>query len=312
MSTLTEAVQEAIEWMALQRSGQFDAQQQQAFHRWLATDRQHQQAWQQLEQRVQTTFANVEGVSGRMLAADPPMRRRTFLRGALGLGGLAAGTFCLTRPGWQLAGLRADASTGTARRERITLADWSSLLLNAQSAVNLDFEGRKRDVQLLDGGAIADVRACDRDALRLSSRLGSASTAEGRCMMTLLSDEVQVWALQRSVALTHLDGSRITLGEGQGARFIRGGIERLGTSATGASAWSRGMLEARNQNLSTVIEALRPYHRGVLTLSPDAARLKISGLFSLDNSHQALAAMADVLPLRVEHFLGLWTLVTLG
>lgn len=311
-AALSSAVQEAIDWMAHQRSGCFDPQQQQSFERWLAADRQHQEAWQQLQQRLQATFAGVEGVSGRMLAKDPPLHRRTFLRGALGLGGLAAGSYCLTRPGWQLAGLRADLNTGTAQRERITLPDGSSLLLNAQSAVNLDFERRKRDVELLDGGVIADVQAADREMFRLCSRLGTASLAEGRCMMMLFPGETRVWALHNSVLVTHRDGSRMTLAQGQGARLTSAGIEGVGTPAVSAAAWSQGMLEARDQSLASVIEALRPYHRGVLSLSADAGQLKISGLFSLDHSDQALAAMAYVLPLRIERFLGLWTRMSLG
>ncbi|WP_296254233.1 MULTISPECIES: DUF4880 domain-containing protein [unclassified Pseudomonas] len=311
-AALPVPVRQAIDWMACHRSGAFDAHQQRSFEQWLAADRQHQEAWEQLQQRLQTTFAGVDGVCGRMLAKDRPIRRRAFLRGALGVGGLAASSYCLTRPGWQLAGLRADLSTGTAQREHVVLPDGSSLTLNAQSAVNLRFEGRKRDVQLLDGGAIAHVRASEREALRLCSRLGIASMAEGRCMMMLLPHETRVWALHKRLQVIHVNGSGATLAEGQGARLTASGIEPIGTSANSASAWSQGMLEAHNQTLATVIEALRPYHRGVLTLSPEAAQLKISGIFSLDRSDQALAAMADILPLRVEHFLRLWTRVTLG
>lgn len=309
---LPAALEEAIDWMACQRSGHFDAQQQRSFEHWLAADRQHQEAWQQLQLRLQTTFAGVDGLSGRMLVKDRPMRRRAFLNGALGLTGLAAGSYCLTRPGWQLAGLRSDVSTGTAQRERIVLPDGSSLLLNAQSAVKLSFEGRKRDVELLDGSVIADVRASEREALRLRSPQGVTSMAEGRCMMMLFADETHVWALHKGLWVTHKNGSGLALEQGQGIRLTNSSIGRIGASASSASAWSQGMLEAHNQTLATVVDALRPYHRGVLTLSPEAARLKISGVFSLDQSEQALAAMADILPLRIEHFLGLWTRIDVG
>jgi transmembrane sensor len=310
-AALPNAVQEAIDWMACQRSGYFDAQQQRTFEQWLAADPQHQQAWQQLQQRLQATFAGVDGLSGRTLAKDRPVRRRALLRGALGLGGLAAGSYCLT-PGWQLARLRADLSTGTAQRERIPLPGGSSLLLNAQSAVNLHFEGRRRDVELLEGGVIAEVLASERDDLRLCSRQGIASMAEGRCMMMLDADQSRVWALRHSLRVTHRNGSQMTLTQGQGARLTALGIEIISTPAERADAWSQGRLEVRNHALATVIDALRPYHRGVLTLSPEAARVKISGVFSLDHSEQALAAMADVLPLRVERVFGFWTRVTLA
>jgi len=309
---LLVAVQEAIDWMACQRSGDFSAQQQQSFERWLAADRQHEEAWGQLQQRLQTTFAGVHGVSGRMLAKDRPSPRRVFLRGALGLSGLAVASYCLTRPGGQLAGLRSDLSTGTTQRERRVLPDGSPLLLNAQSAVNLRFEGRMREVELLDGGVIVEVRASERDALRLCSRLGTASIAEGRCMMMLFEDETRIWALHKRLQVTHREGSGMTLKEGQGVRLTAHGLAPIDMTARTASAWSQGRLEAHDQTLATIIDALRPYHRGVLSLSPDAAALKISGVFNLDRSDQALAALADALPLRIERFLGLWTRISLG
>lgn len=308
-AVLPNAVQEAIAWMACQRSGYFDAQQQRTFEQWLAADPQHQEAWQQLQQRLQATFAGVDGLSGRTLAKDRPIRRRALLRGALGLSGLAVGSYCLT-PAWQLARLRADLSTGTAQREHIPLPGGSSLLLNAQSAVNLHFEGRKRDVELLEGGVIAEVLASERDDLRLCSREGVASMAEGRCMMMLDVGQTRIWALRHTLQVIHRNGSQMTLAQGQGARLTATGIAMIETRADHADAWSQGRLEARNQTLATVVEALRPYHPGVLTLSPEVAPLKISGVFSLDHSEQALAAMADVLSLRVEHVFGFWTRVT--
>lgn len=311
-SALPKTLLEAIDWMAAQRSGSFEAHQQLAFEHWLAADLQHQEAWNLLQRKVQATFAGVDGVSGRMLIQERPVRRRALLRGALGLGALAAGSYCLTQPGWQFAGWRADLSTGTAQRQRLSLPDGSSLTLNARSAVNLDFDGARRDIELLEGGVIVEVRASGRDALRLRCGLGMASMAEGRCVMMRFAEQTQVWAQRGELHVTHLNGASLLLAQGQGVRLTANGIDPLDISASSAAAWSQGMLQAHELRLEAVIQALRPYRRGVLTASPEAGRLKISGVFSLERSDDALAAIAELLPLRVERVLGLWTRVTLA
>jgi transmembrane sensor len=60
-----------------------------------------------------------------------------------------------------------------------------------------------------------------------------------------------------------------------------------------------------------VIEALQPYRRGVIRISTAAARLRVSGLFSLDNSERALNSLEQILPVRIEQYLGFWTQIEL-
>lgn len=62
-----------------------------------------------------------------------------------------------------------------------------------------------------------------------------------------------------------------------------------------------------DQSLGQVVEHLVPYHHGLLHASAAAAALRISGVFTLDDTRGALAALKDVLPLRIDTWLGVWT-----
>ena len=70
-----------------------------------------------------------------------------------------------------------------------------------------------------------------------------------------------------------------------------------------------GLLEVRNQALAEGLDALRAYRSGVLRVDPAVAGLRVSGLFRLDDSDQALDALARTLPIRVARRTDLWVSV---
>nr|WP_158546460.1 DUF4880 domain-containing protein [Pseudomonas sp. RW407] len=301
----SSALLEAIDWYARQASGTFSIEEHQHFLRWLAESPQHKAAWGQLEQRLAQTLAPLAGTPARGALQVSSQQRRSLLRGALCLGGLALGGRLLSEPGFPLAGLRSDLSTGTAQRSTFILPDGSSLLLNAQSAVDLDFSNGQRRVRLIDGGLLVDVVRAQ-TPLELGCRYGSAQLVSGRCMLMLQKTEAQLFLLAGHATVLGRSGERMALDAGQSIRLTDQGI--LPSELAGdPQAWTRGLLEVHHQSLASVIDALRPYHHGSIRLAPEVAELRISGLFYLDDSDQALAALSDVLPIRIERYLGWWT-----
>ncbi|MFD1693615.1 FecR domain-containing protein [Azotobacter chroococcum] len=152
----------AIEWLAQQRSGRMSAAERQRFERWLAESERHRGAWERLQRRLDSAFAGVaeqpaDLARNTLLSAGTS--RRQALRGALVLAGLGLGGLGLTRPGMPLDGLVADLSTATGERRRFVLTDGSSVLLNAQSRVDVDFGGGRRRLQLRRGALLAEVTA---------------------------------------------------------------------------------------------------------------------------------------------------------
>jgi transmembrane sensor len=66
------------------------------------------------------------------------------------------------------------------------------------------------------------------------------------------------------------------------------------------------MLEAHDQPLGEVVEALRAYRTGFIRISSQAAALRVYGSYALDDGERALAALAETLPISVRVFQRGW------
>lgn len=313
MSTLPTAVAQAIEWYARRGSGAFDGLSQAQFEQWLSADPSHQDAWHTLTHQLDRTLLPLARQQGSRQALNSVnLSRRRLLRGALAVGAVAVGTPLLTLRGGPLhTRWGADLHTATAERQRFALEDGSSLLLNAQSAVDLDFSATQRTVQLLRGAVLAQVLNDPARAFVLQCPWGEARLMSGRCMLSVQAGTAQLWALEGELELRST-GTRQRLASGEGLTFDGHAWQPIAGRYIDERAWAKGLLEVHDQTLGQVIEHLRPYHTGLLQVSTRAAALRISGVFSLNDSRQALAALQDVLPLQVVSYLGVWTRIDLA
>jgi len=302
----------AIEWLAQQRSGRMSATERQRFERWLAENERHRSAWERLQRRLESAFAGVAGQPAdlaRSTLLSAGTSRRQALRGALALAGLGLGGLGLTRPGMPLDGLVADLSTATGERRRFVLADGSSVLLNAESRVDVDFDGRQRRLQLRRGALLAEVTADARRPFVVETPFGRVQAPGTRFSVALGERDATVWVQAAQVRLETRSGSSLVLATDQGARFDKDVCQRLEGQRRNEFAWQDGWLELHDRPLDVLIAALRPYHHGHLRLSADAATLRISGLFPLDDSARVLASLEEILPLRIQRYLGWWTTI---
>ena len=308
VTTVSGAVAQAIEWYARRASGVFTEQDQQQLRQWLAADPSHLRAWQALQQQLNRTMTPLVQQQAAVHAlCDAGYNRRRVLRGALGLGAMALGGQLLTMPGGPLhARLRADLRTSTAQRRAFALEDGSTVQLNAQSSVDLNFNPLQRNVQLLRGAVQAQVRSEPARPFVLACPWGEAWLDVGRCLLAMQAGQPQVWALEGSLQLRTPHNSQ-HLAAGQGLAFDGNRWHDLPSRYIDERSWTRGLLEVHDQSLGQVIEHLAPYHQGLLHVSAQAAQLRISGVFTLDDTRGALAALKDVLPLRIDTWLGVWT-----
>ncbi|TFY86885.1 DUF4880 domain-containing protein [Pseudomonas nabeulensis] len=308
VSGLPPAVAQAIEWYARRGSGAFDGPAQSQFEHWLNADPSHRDAWHGLTRQLDRTLVPLAQQQGsRQALSAVNHSRRRLLRGALAVGAVTMGTPLLTLRGGPLhERWGADLRTTTAERRRFTLEDGSSLLLNARSAVDLNFSPAHRTVQLLRGAVQARVHNDPTRPFVLQCPWGEARLNGGRCLLSLQAGTGQVWALEGEMEW-RTPGTRQRLVAGQGLGFDGQAWQPIAQGYIDERAWAHGLLEVHDQTLGQVIDHLRPYHAGLLHVSASAAALRISGVFNLDDSRQALAALKDVLPLAVVSYLGLWT-----
>ncbi|MDE1167602.1 MAG: DUF4880 domain-containing protein [Pseudomonas sp.] len=312
MSLPRAAIEQAVQWTAVMRDEPIAAGERREFEAWLHADPAHAQAWSRVQGHLQHAFAalgNADPTLRHALQAPRPSRRHV-LRGALALAGVGVGVALLSRPGMPLAEITADLSTGTGERLSRGLADGSRLQLDAQSAVDVHFTPQLRLLVLRAGQLIIDVQRESRP-LVVVTPYGRVQSLDARLMVALHPGAAHAWVMGTQADIATRSGATAHLQAGQGARFTDT-ITLLAPNRSGESRWQDGWLSVVDWPLGDVINALRPYRRGVLRISPQAAVVHVSGTFSLDHSDRALSALEQTMPVRIRRYLDWWTSVELS
>ena len=304
-------IDSATRWYVLLRSGEATAADWQRYHHWRAADPRHDALCRQLETRLGVfQVAQAQGVSGKVLqqALDAPSSRRHVLQVALAGAGVAMGAALLSKP-MGLADLTADVRTGTGERRTVTLADGSELLLNAQSAADIQFDPQRRLVRLREGELLARVASDRNRPFLIQTEQAQVRAYGNRFVLRERQGQGQVVALDGALEIDRQSGERLQLAAGHEVHYDRAGFGPVQASSSGATAWVDGFLQVRDRPLAEVIDALRPYHNGVLRLDPSVAGLRVSGLYRLDNPQQILDTLARTLPIHITRRTGLWVTV---
>ncbi|UZE27107.1 FecR family protein [Pseudomonas asplenii] len=308
-----DAAEQAIEWMVLLRSGEATLDDEHEFAAWRARSAEHDQACAYIEAtlgRIPLRLAPTQhqAVRSTLLA---PSRRREFLRNALCVAAVGVVGGALVDRTYPVGNLLADLSTRTSERRTLTLGDGSSLTLNARSAVNIDIDEvhGKRKIKLMEGEMLLQAAA---SRLPLSVQLagGRVELGSGRLSIRHLNDGFRVAALTGPVQVWDATGNSRLLAVGQGASVGANGFNVFPISAVAECSWTRGLLVVDDQPLATVIEALRNYRTGVVRLDPQAAVMRVSGIFPLDDSDNAIESIAQTLPIIVQRTTGFWVSIS--
>lgn len=314
-----EALREAAEWFAVLEDQPSEAQRS-SWRQWLAADPGHAQAWSRVEalsRRFQDLppqldkHATVQAWSA--LSQRGSRRQGLKVLAGLGLGGTGAWLTLREQP-WQH--WMADASTGVGQRRELVLPDGSRAWLNTDTAVQLAFDSRLRQLTLLRGEVLVET-AHDSP---ISARPFQVALAEG--WVRPLGTRFSVWrddtgprvaVFQGQVEVQPRDGSATArLGAGRQLQFSARQVGQDQPAEALRESWSRGLLQADNLRLDAFVAELSRHHRGLVTCSPQAGALRLVGSFPLADTGQIYQALASQLPVRVSQPLPWWTRIELA
>ena len=305
----------AIDWMLRLESGQACPSERQVFKAWLAEKPEHMAAWQRVAGVLKAPVADLQSVERRspgqlqaarraLLGGTSPAGKKALQGGLLvlllGLG--AAGLVDRVTP---LSGLMADQHTATGERKTIELADGSLLTLNARSAVDIEFSDGQRRVHLREGELQVDVAGDAKRPFVVTTAQGQVRALGTRFMVRQGSDESLASVQQHSVQLDTLGGQQRRIETGQAVSFTASQIDPQTPTSRSQTDWLQGRVELHDEPLAALVEALRPYQTGMLRISPEAARVRVFGVFPLDNTAQTLSALTQTLPIKVTRY-GPW------
>ncbi|TMU76781.1 FecR family protein [Pseudomonas fluorescens] len=309
--------EQAIDWMVRLRAGTPDAALQERFNAWLAKDRAHSQAFEKLQERLSGSFNTVRALDRRLpgqagearqVLLQPHASRRDALRVLAGISLLGGGLWLGSKSQFGES-LLADLHTGRGQRQTFNLADGSRLSLNADSAVDLRFDGQQRVVILRHGELIIDVAPDPHRPLIVRTAEGEMRALGTRFLVAQEPDASRLVVLQHSVEARLFDGTTQVVKEGQSVVLSSRHIAFASADERRRADWLDGRLNVLDESLEKVVDALRPYSRGFVRVAPEVRSLRVQGVFPLDDPQKTLAALAETLPIRVDRYSPWLTLI---
>jgi transmembrane sensor len=302
----------AVQWTLLLRSGGADDDAARRFEAWRAEHPSHQAAYDRVAGALASTAAlRDHGVGGVVAArALAGASRRTALRATLGVAGLGLGMGLV---GWNVAdrqGLLADQHTGTAQRRKETLPDGGLLWLDARTAVDVAFDGTQRELTLHHGRLLVGVQAQPAAPLHVQTPGGTVRADDARFIVQARDGGLlRLVALNGKLLVSVPGRSPVEVGEGHRAVLAPGEPAQLAGARGTEALWTQGLMAMDNEPLGELVEALQDYRPGWLRVDPQAAQLRISGVFSLDKPEQTLQALAETQPVRIQRRTPYWVTV---
>ncbi|MFY3603805.1 FecR family protein [Achromobacter xylosoxidans] len=306
----------AIAWRLCLSGGAATEADQRAFEAWFAASPLHQAAWQHLEaalgsalHAIDPRLLSASGALRRSLLRPQEAQRRRLNKLLLTAGGLVGGAVCLDRF-LPLTHVAADYLTATGQRRTVALPDGAIMELDARSAASVDFSGGRRRVRL-EAGAIVLKLADGAGAvggaspLRIETAQGAVLPRSGSVLVQCAEDRSQCVALTGQAGIVSVGGQQRLLAEGEGAWFDAHRIDPAQAAQTHAAAWQEGRIEVHDEPLQRVVDALARYRPGWIRVSAAASRLRVSGLFPLDDTERALEALRHTQPITLRRF-GAW------
>lgn len=279
--------------------------------RWRAEHPDHERAWQHLHDCSAALASMPRGVARAALANPPPRRGRRRAIALMAATAVAAGSWQWQRGGALLA-WRADHATGIGERRRVTLQDGTEIDLDTDSAIAVHYGAAERRVTLLRG---AIAVATGTDVLARPFRIGTAQgtlRALGTRFTVQMHDDATAVAVQAgAVEIRPADPAAAprVLQAGERTRFSRAQIDPPAAGDVADTAWTQGMLAVHDMRLDRFLAQLARYRHGRLGCSGDAADLRVSGIFPLDDTDRVLDALPHLLPVSVERWTRYWVSV---
>lgn len=320
--TLTpEQEQAALTWLC-RISDEPTCAQGPEFKRWLLADPAHGQAWRQVSQLWERSAEPALRLAEEEAAAlnrylhvmDAPERRWTSRVAGLAVAaclvlGVMAGA------GWHpvdwVDDLGADYVADVGQIRSVTLPDRSELVLDAGSAISVDFSHGQRQVEVRRGAVFFHVSHTGEPFIV------NASGGEARVLGTQFEvrregEGGRVTVLSGKVGVTAAPGQpQQVLTAGQQVAYAAGVATPLqGVGSQSRLAWRQGWLNYYQRPLAEVVDDLSRYYPGrIVLLGEGLGQRTVSGSFPANDPLAALDALGSVLGFKRQTLLGRLTVL---
>lgn len=304
---------QARAWVARLASGEIDEAELAAFDAWRRLPA-HRQAfarqrdlWRALG-TMRDAFESApapQAAAPRPAFAARPRRARRHLA-AWGLASAACVAAVVAAAPTLALNLRADHRTGIAAA-RYTLADGSTLALDADSAVAVDFDGRERRIELLRGNAWFRVAHGDARPFRVDALGGSVRDIGTAFEVSRHDARVRAAVGEGLVEVDSGGAAPVSVAAGQAVSYEQGGAPTTPqpTATADIAGWRHGELSFAAVRADEALRRIARYRSAPMwTLGSFERAPRISASLRADRSDEAIAAVAQRAGLRVRRLPG--------
>ncbi len=316
----------AARWFALRRRKP-DCIEEKQFADWLEADPAHRWAYDEVARSwdvaaVAAADPTVAKMRTDALMVRPARERRDYSRlwGALATASLVLIAFTgvsMTQPDWL--GRAGDAApnhdrivfrTSVGERATATLEDGSTVVLNTNSILEINYSKMRRDVRLIAGQALFKV-AHDSERPFVVAAANHEVVAVGTEFEVRLDGEkVRVALLQGRVRVEPVAPRRGTVARESVTVMAPG--QQLVASATGIVvnradveelvSWKSGRVRFDNMRLADAVAEMNRYSRTRILIDDSAAAdIRITGAFRAGQSYTFAETIGEAFPVEVEH-----------
>lgn len=290
----------AAGWLARLQSADARDQDRADFQRWLRADPSHAAAYDEMK-------ALWGSLKDAPVSLDSLKARRSPAARAAGLAvlvGVIAASSCAVYQTGLIDRWRADYYTEVGEVRSVVLEDGTKIDLDTDTAIAVRYSGTERHVELLRGQAFFDVaKNPARPFVVDDGSLSATALGTHYSVQTAAGSLPHLVQVEEGVVEVRTGGNDTVLRAGDAITVDRSGKAMVAKAdVANETAWRQGKLVFSATPLSKVAETLARYRHGrIVILDAQAADRKVSGVFDLSNTDEALAIIKSNLPVSVTH-----------
>lgn len=293
-----QSAEAAAGWVARLQSADATDRDRVDFQCWLREHPSHAAAYDEMS----ALWGSLKGVPVSLDSLKPRRSSGARAVGLVAVLGLVAVTSCVIQQLGLIDRWRADYYTGVGEVRSVALEDGTQVDLDTDTAIAVHYSAGERRVELLRGQAFFDVtKNPARPFIVDDGHLSATALGTHYSVQTSTGSLPQMVQVEEGVVEVKAGGNDTVLRAGDAMTVDSSGKTTLAKAdVANDTAWRQGKLVFSATPLSKVAETLARYRRGrIVVLDAQAADRKVSGVFDLSDTDEALAIIRSNLPVSV-------------
>lgn len=313
-----EAAKQAAVWRARLSSDLITETGKREFKRWLAARPENRKAWRE----INAFWLGLDAVSEAEISEGTELPRpgsgtNAALAASTHPAEASPGNKGLSKPALAIAASfllavsilfsraelwLADYKTAPGELRTLQLSDGSTITLNSDSALSVDYSDAQRLITLYEGEVYVVAAADPSRPFIVTAETGRVRALGTQFNIKSRGQGVEVTVFEHAVSVTLENGEVVErLAEGQQLAFDDGHIAPpAAADLTKSRSWRDRQMIFQDKPLAEVIAELNHYRSGmIVVLGDEIGQLPVTGVFATDNTDVALKTIEQSLPVRV-------------